>query len=208
VVSVKKRPEQVKTGFIRPYARHPKLKWFLLVFLLLGMGFMMLEIAFFQKLTLHLGDPVSATSILLFSLLLGTGAGSLSSAWISRRLPAAVVLSTVAVFVLSLAYNYLLDDLLATAASVPLRAGLLTGLLGIAMGFPFPLALRMMNKHGLGAFTAAMWGANGLASVAGSVTAMIIGIEWGFTEAVIAGGALYLLVALLVPCSRYFREKF
>ncbi|MGK7370584.1 MAG: hypothetical protein ACNS64_10240, partial [Candidatus Halalkalibacterium sp. M3_1C_030] len=178
LVSVKKRPEQVKTGFIRPYARHPKLKWFLLVFLLLGMGFMMLEIALFQKLTLYLGNPVSATSVLLFSLLLGVGVGSLSSAWISRRLPAAVVLSTVAVFVLSLAYNYLLDDLLASAASVPLLAGLLTGFIGFAMGFPFPLALRMMNKHGLGEFTAAMWGANGLASVAGAITAMIIGIEW------------------------------
>ena len=36
----------------------------------------------------------------------------------------------------------------------------------------------------------------GLASLVGSILTMIVGIGWGFTEAVIAGGGLYLLVAL------------
>lgn len=198
VVSVKKSPDQIKLGFVRPFARHPKLKWFLMVFLLLGMGFIMLEIALFQKLTLYLGNPVSATSVLLFSLLLGVGAGSLSSAWITSRLSIGVIFSTLAVFFLSLAYNYLLDKFLVSVASVPLQAGLLTGFIGFAMGIPFPLTLRMMNNHGLEKFTAAMWGANGLASVAGSVTAMIIGIEWGFTPALAVGGAMYLLTSILI----------
>jgi hypothetical protein len=69
----------------------------------------------------------------------------------------------------------------------------------------------MMNNHGLEKFTAAMWGANGLASVAGAVTAMIIGIEWGFTEVLIAGGGLYLFASLLfyyIPASGSpFRSK-
>jgi hypothetical protein len=143
VVSVKKSPDQVKLGFVRPFARHPELKGFLLIFLLLGAGFMMLEIALFQKLTLYLGNPVSATSVLLFSLLLGVGGGSLSSAWISGRLSVAVAFSTVIVFALSLAYNYFLDDLLQSATSVPLRAGLLTGLLGIAIEWGFTNALNI-----------------------------------------------------------------
>ncbi|HBX65437.1 MAG: hypothetical protein CL670_04295 [Balneola sp.] len=211
VVSVKKSPDQVKIGFVKPFARHKKMKWFLLVFLLLGVGFMMLEIALFQKLSLYLGNPVSATSVLLFSLLLGVGVGSLSSAWITDRLSLAVIFSTIAVFFLSLTYNFFLDKFLASAASVPLQAGLLTGSIGFAMGFPFPLTLRMMNNHGLEKFTAAMWGANGLASVAGAVTAMIIGIEWGFTEVLIAGGGLYLFASLLfyyIPASGSpFRSK-
>jgi hypothetical protein len=134
----------------------------------------------------------------LFSLLLGIGAGSLSSAWITRRLSIGVIFSTLAVFFLSLTFNYFLDKFLVSAASVPLQAGLLTGFIGFAMGFPFPLALRMMNNHGLEKYTAAMWGANGLASVAGSVTAMIIGIEWGFTPALAVGGAMYLLTNILI----------
>ena len=211
VVSVKKSPDQVKLGFVKPFARHKKMKWFLLVFLLLGVGFIMLEIALFQKLSLYLGNPVSATSVLLFSLLLGVGAGSLSSAWITDRLSLAVIFSTIAVFFLSLTYSFFLDKFLASAASVPLQAGLLTGSIGFAMGFPFPLTLRMMNNHGLEKFTAAMWGANGLASVAGAVTAMIIGIEWGFTEVLIAGGGLYLFSSLLfyyIPASgSTFRSK-
>ena len=198
VISVKKSPDQVKLGFVRPFARHQKLKWFLLVFLLLGVGFMMLEIALFQKLSLYLGNPVSATSVLLFSLLLGVGVGSLSSAWITGRLSLAVIFSTIAVFLLSLAYNYFLDEFLASAASVPLRAGLLTGVLGVAMGFPFPLALRMLKQYRLEAFTNTMWGINGMASVAGSIVAMIIGIEWGFSIVLNIAAVTYLMIPFLL----------
>ena len=200
-LSVKKRPEQVRTSFIKPFARHPELKRFLLIFVMLGAGFMMLEVSLFQKLSLYLGNPVLATSVLLFSLLLGVGIGSLISARIITRLPAAIVLSIIIVFILSLGYNYLLDELMASTVAGPFRAGLSTGLFGIAMGFPFPLALRLMKLHGLEEFTAAMWGANGLASVAGAVLAMIIGIEWGFTEAIIIGGGLYLITALIAILS-------
>ncbi|MDZ7660503.1 hypothetical protein [Fodinibius sp.] len=195
-LSVKKQPAKVRTSFIRPFARHSELKRFLLVFVLLGAGFMMLEVSLFQKLSLYLSNPVSATSMLLFSLLLGVGIGSLISARIIKNLSAALVISTLAVFIFSLAYTYLLDELMASTVAGPFRAGLLTGLFGIAMGFPFPLALRLMKQHGLEEFTAAMWGSNGLASVAGAVLAMIIGIEWGFTSALMLGGTLYFFTTL------------
>lgn len=158
---------------------------------------MMLEVSLFQKLSLYLSNPVSATSMLLFSLLLGVGIGSLISTRIFKNLSAALVISTLAVFIFSLAYTYLLDELMASTVAGPFRAGLLTGLFGIAMGFPFPLALRLMKQHGLEEFTAAMWGSNGLASVAGAVIAMIIGIEWGFTKVLFIGGGLYLITAFL-----------
>lgn len=197
-LSVKKQPEQVRMGFIKPFTRHPELKKFLMIFLMLGAGFMMLEISLFQKLSLYLGNPASATSVLLFSLLLGVGIGSLISARVIKNLAAALLISTFAVFISSLAFTYLLDELMVSTTSVPFRAGMLTGLLGIAMGFPFPLALRLMKQHGLEEFTASMWGSNGLASVAGSVIAMIIGIEWGFTTALIIGGVLYFFITLLL----------
>jgi hypothetical protein len=49
----------------------------------------------------------------------------------------------------------------------------------------------------LGRHTAKMWGLNGLASVFGSALAMIVGISWGFSRALILGAAIYVVVALL-----------
>src|SRR5688572_14647871 len=49
----------------------------------LGAGFMLLEVALLQRFVLLLGHPVYSLTVPLFSLLLGTGIGSL----ISRRVP-------------------------------------------------------------------------------------------------------------------------
>ena len=53
-------------------------------------GFMMIEIALFQKLTLYIGQPVFTLTVLLTSLLLGTGIGSLTSSLIKNRLATAL----------------------------------------------------------------------------------------------------------------------
>ena len=49
----------------------------LFIFILIGIGFMILEISLFQKFILYLGSPAIALSILLGSLLVGMGTGSL-----------------------------------------------------------------------------------------------------------------------------------
>src|SRR6476659_4483937 len=53
----------------------------------LGAGFMLLEVALLQRFVLLLGHPVYSLTVTLFSLLLGTGLGSL----ISRRIEPARV---------------------------------------------------------------------------------------------------------------------
>lgn len=198
LVSVKKVPKIIKSKSIRTFAQNQILKVYLLVFVFLGIGFMMLEVSFFQKLTLYLGNPVKATSVLLFSLLLGMGTGSFTSTFIKKQLFSTILITGVAIFLLSLGFSSILDQLMAFPISVPLKAGLLTGILGYFMGFPFPLAIRLMHKENLAQYTSVMWGANGLASVAGSIIAMIIGIEWGFTPALAFGGAMYLITSLLI----------
>ena len=46
----------------------------------IGLGFMLVEISQVQRLTIFLGHPVYSLSVVLFSLLLSSGAGSLSTA--------------------------------------------------------------------------------------------------------------------------------
>ena len=49
-------------------------------FAAIGLGFMLVEISQVQRLTIFLGHPVYSLSVVLFSLLLSSGAGSLSTA--------------------------------------------------------------------------------------------------------------------------------
>src|SRR6185436_12220917 len=60
---------------------------------MLGAGFMLIEVALLQRFVLLLGHPVYSLTVTLFSVLLGTGIGSLVSRRISdaRLLQAAQV---------------------------------------------------------------------------------------------------------------------
>src|SRR4029453_17057536 len=48
-------------------------------FALIGIGFMMVEIALLQRMSVFLGHPTYALSVVLFSLILWTGVGSMAS---------------------------------------------------------------------------------------------------------------------------------
>ena len=56
-------------------------------FAAIGLGFLMLEIALIQRLVLFLGFPTYALSVVLFSLLLSTGLGSLRLDALARSAP-------------------------------------------------------------------------------------------------------------------------
>ena len=51
-------------------------------FSLIGCGFMLLEIAMIQRLSVFLGHPVYALGVLLFAFILSTGIGSYASEWL------------------------------------------------------------------------------------------------------------------------------
>src|SRR5208282_3517428 len=53
--------------------------WGSLYFLLIGMAFMFVEISLIQRMSVFLGHPVRGLAIVLFSLILSTGIGSLAS---------------------------------------------------------------------------------------------------------------------------------
>ena len=51
----------------------------------LGMGFILIELALLQKLILLLGNPTTTFAILLFTLLISSGSGSLLSSRVARN---------------------------------------------------------------------------------------------------------------------------
>jgi hypothetical protein len=72
---------------------------------MLGAGFMLIEVALLQRFVLLLGHPVYSLTVTLFSVLLGTGLGSLVSRRIEdvrlRRTTVVVLLGVVAVAILA-----------------------------------------------------------------------------------------------------------
>src|SRR5664279_1094408 len=108
----------------------------------------MVEIAFIQRFVLFLGYPTYALTVVVFLMLLSSGAGSLiSRRWFSE--PTRVFLALAFIVIALAAYAYVLPRLLesliglAFAAKLAVSALLLIPL-GLAMGMPFPSGLRAL----------------------------------------------------------------
>lgn len=168
----------------------------LLFFFAIGFGYMALEIGTMKRLLLVMGHPVYAVSATLFAFLLGSGAGSLLSARLAstRRgllgwLAAAAVLG----FFQARFAAPLLEPV--TALPTPMRfllAALATMPLAFALGIPFPAALARLGPRAKGLLPWA-WAVNGTASVVGSLGAVLLAMNFGYTATLTTGAALYLV---------------
>jgi hypothetical protein len=188
----------------------------LLYFVAVGLGYILVEIAFIQRFVLFLGHPTYALTVVIFLLMLSSGAGSLFSLrWLPRTEMAWMPLLFV-IFAL-VANVFFLPQVL--AAWVGLRFGyrlLLSGVLlaplGFVMGMPFPTGLRALVARPVVDVPSGMtgadnavewaWAMNAAASVLGSVLAMLIAIQFGLTVTLACGVAAYLLALLLLPALR------
>ncbi len=166
----------------------------LVYFSCLGLGFIAVELALLQHLTLLLGHPIFTLSILLFTLLAAGGLGSFMSPRIRPGVAclAAAGLGIVYAFALPRAVPALLSLPLPTRVAVAI---LLTAPLGFAMGIPFPRGLSGVG-HGPFPGPPFYWGLNGIFSVVGSLATMVTAVILGFQVAMIAGSLLYVVAAL------------
>src|SRR6185295_12910534 len=166
----------------------------LLYFAALGFGFIAVELALLQNLTLLVGHPIYSLSVLLFTLLAFGGLGSA----LSVRFP--MWMACTAVAVIGALEALALPRLVPALLWLPLwgRIGVaivLIAPLGLAMGMPFPRGLRETGKGSLPA-PPFYWGLNGIMSVIGSVTTVFVALMFGFQAAMLMGSACYVLAAL------------
>ena len=166
-------------------------------FLLLGLAFLFVEIAFIQKFTLFLGHPLYAVAVVLASFLVFAGAGSAYSAHVVRPVSIAVagivVIAIIYVQVLPLLFGWLIGtaEVLRILLSVVLIAPL-----AVFMGMPFPLGLRRLAAEAPD-FIPWAWGINGFASVVSAVLATLLAIHFGFTAVIVLALLLYAAAASL-----------
>jgi spermidine synthase len=188
----------------------------LLYFVAVGLGYILVEIAFIQRFVLFLGHPTYALTVVIFLLMLSSGAGSLlSRLWLPHTnagwVPLALVIVTL------LADVFFLPGRLAALVGMAfgyrlLVSGVLLIPLGFVMGMPFPTGLRALAVLPAPGFPAGQgasentvewaWAMNAAASVLGSVLAMVIAIQFGLTVTLACGTASYVLALLMMPALR------
>jgi hypothetical protein len=167
-------------------------------FAAIGLGFLIFEVVLIQRFVLFLGFPTYALSVVLFALLVFTGAGSLLSERLSNR-RAALVAALTAVTVIIAVATFALEPLLRGLIDLPFAvrvvlAVVLLAPVGLLLGMAMPIGLRRLAAlHPTGVAWA--WGINGVTSVLGSVLAIFVAINWGFTVATLLAAACYAAAA-------------
>jgi hypothetical protein len=168
----------------------------------IGFGFMFIEVAQMQRLSLFLGHPTYALSVVLFTLLLGGGIGSfLAGEWLKRRngraLRTAFAVLLAVLFGLGFATPMITGAF--AGAETPTRIALSVLLLlpaGITMGMPFPLGMRRADEQHR-ELSPWLWGINGATSVCASVVAIVIALTSGIAGSYWVGVAFYVVAATL-----------
>jgi hypothetical protein len=173
-----------------------------LYFLLLGLAFLLVEIAFIHRFSLFLGHPLTATAVTLASFLVAAGLGSGASDRIASRLPkTAIAWAAAAIVGLGGAYALALPGVFVALMGLPLSAKIVVAAalvmpLGFAMGLPFPLALSQLSRQA-SALVPWAWGINGCASVIAAVLGTLLAMELGFTAVVVFALDLYVVAAVV-----------
>jgi hypothetical protein len=167
-----------------------------LYFAAIGLGFMFVELPLIQRLSPWLGHPSRATTVVLTTMLLGAGVGSV----LAGRLPAARTRAVA--FALPAVAGLLASTLPAVldvgaGAALPVRVALAIAVVApvaVAMGFAFPSGMTSFGDDN----RPWLWAVNGAASVLASVSSLALSMAFGFTRVLWIGAACYVVAALVL----------
>ena len=166
-------------------------------FAALGLGFILIELALLQKLILLMGNPTMTFALLLFTLLMSSGAGSLLSSRIAKSNMKNLVFVIGGIAGLGILYVLFLPPIIYSTIAQPfeVKAAVSIAILapiGFLMGMPLPTGMRLIKVHRPD-YIPWMWAVNGAFSVLGAVLAIALGILYGSSLAMVLGILIYLI---------------
>jgi hypothetical protein len=174
----------------------------------LGLGFILIEIVLLQRFSLFLGYPVYSLSVVLFTMLLASGVGSLAAGRVpDARLGRLLPLALGALAVVLVGYAILLPPALAHGRGLAIGARIAVAVvtiapLGLLMGVPFASGVRRASAESAHLVPWA-WAVNGGASVFGSTLAVLLSMTWGFTASFLTGALAYAVSLAVVAALRH-----
>jgi SAM-dependent methyltransferase len=165
----------------------------------LGLGYMMIEIFLIQRLTFFLIDPIFSNSVVITSMLVLSGIGSLSSATWRASSRRRVVIAACGIGLSCVFYLVALTPILNGLLGLGLDLKICVTVLAVApaafcLGIPFPTGLSALSSS-RPALIPWAWGVNGALSVTGTVFARLSSISAGYSRVLVAAIALYALAA-------------
>jgi hypothetical protein len=170
---------------------------FTLFFAGIGLGFMLVEMAFLQWLFVLLGHPTYSLSVVLFSVLLSAGLGSFLSGHLRLAEDTRCIVWLGGFTCLLVGTGWLVPHVAGAQAGAEGPARILTAIalifpLGLFMGTAFPQGMSrcLARCPDLAPW---LWGINGAMSITGSVVAVLIALEWGISAVFWTGTAGYLV---------------
>ncbi|XSG77352.1 hypothetical protein ACP8Y2_10125 [Herpetosiphon llansteffanensis] len=176
-------------------------------FSLIGAGFMCVEIALMQRLSVFLGHPVYALGILLFTIIASTGVGS----FFSERLPLTkkpwIFVMPIVTALAILGIRFGLSAIIAAMITAPMATKIMVSIilifpLGLLLGLFFPTGMQLVRSSGA-TETPWYWALNGIFGVLCSASAVLISIYFTISVNFYIGVACY---SLLVFCLRHMRQ--
>jgi hypothetical protein len=176
--------------------RHPGVLRFLLYFLFIGTGYILIEVGLIQKFVLFLGHPTYALTVVIFSLLTSSGLGSFASRKLLGDDEGRLIKALGCVALLAALLAFLVSGVLSALVWLPLSLKIVMTVallmpLGFVMGMPFPTALRKLEQMHAPSVRWA-WSLNAASSVLGSVGALVCAIYLGLIQTLVIGGLFYL----------------
>ncbi len=179
---------------------------FLLYFLFIGAGYILIEVALIQKFVLFLGHPTYALTVVIFSMLLSSGLGSYFSRNLIAQRDGRLLTALLAVAALVALLAASVTVIVEGGVGLPLAVKIaITVVLifpaGFVMGMPFPTGLERLEAWHSPS-TRWAWSLNAASSVLGSVGALVCAIYLGLVQTLLVGGALYLCALLILSADR------
>ncbi len=170
-------------------------------FLLIGIGFMLLEMGFMQRLIVYTAHPIYSAATVIGGFLVFAGLGSqLSGIWrIPRGRLGALAGATVAA--LTAGYMLFLGPWLGLTQGQPVAVRCAVAVvtiapLALAMGHMFPVGMRLIGEAAP-ALVPWAWAVNGCASVAATIAASVLAMGIGFTRLILVALLCYAGAAAL-----------
>ncbi len=171
-------------------------------FSILGLGFLMIELAAIEAASFLLTDRTVAFALVLTAMLIFSGLGAMSAQRFAVRPTLALAIATILAWCATM--WLLLPDALVAALPLPYAARMALILVtvapvSIALGIPFPLGLARLGPGGALPWA---WGLNGAMSVVATPLANLIAIKQGHARLLEAAFILYGLALVSFPRPR------
>jgi hypothetical protein len=173
-----------------------------LYFSLIGAGFMLLEIAMMQRLSLFLGHPTYGLGVVLCVIILSSGVGSFLSECLPLTRAPWVYGYPLLLGAAIVAVRFVLTALMTHLVAAPMAEKIACSVaaifpVGILLGFCLPTGMRLVRRVDA-AEIPWYWALNGIFGVLSSAVAVFLSIFVGISTNFYLAAGCYLLASLCV----------